>query len=149
MVNIGGIANLTVLPGDAAAPHAGFDTGPGNTLLDAWSRRALQQPMDRDGAFAARGRVAHGLLGALLADPYFKKAPAEKHRMRSEYFSRLAWNWSNTSPMAVMPPMPMCRPRAWHLALTAADDHRRHPAMPSAPASRMFLSAAAGRTTRH
>ena len=88
VVNIGGIANLTVLPGDAAAPLAGFDTGPGNTLLDAWSRRVLQQPMDRDGAFAASGRVAHGLLDALLADLYFKKAPPKS--TGPEYFS-VSW----------------------------------------------------------
>ena len=88
VVNIGGIANLTVLPGSAAAPIAGFDTGPGNTLLDAWSRRVLQQPMDRDGMFAARGRVAHGLLDALLADPYFKKAPPKS--TGPEYFS-MTW----------------------------------------------------------
>ncbi|SDS31662.1 anhydro-N-acetylmuramic acid kinase [Opitutus sp. GAS368] len=88
VVNIGGIANLTVLPGRADAPIAGFDTGPGNTLMDAWSRRVLQQPMDRDGALAARGRLAPALLAALLADPYFKKTPPKS--TGPEYFSP-AW----------------------------------------------------------
>jgi anhydro-N-acetylmuramic acid kinase len=88
VVNIGGIANLTVLPGDAAAPIAGFDTGPGNTLMDAWSRRVLKQPMDRDGALAARGRVAPALLATLLADPHFSKTPPKS--TGPEYFS-LAW----------------------------------------------------------
>jgi len=71
VVNIGGIANLTFLPGDPAAPITGFDTGPGNTLMDAWSRRVLREPMDRDGAFAARGVPVPALLARLRADPYF------------------------------------------------------------------------------
>ncbi len=74
IVNIGGIANLTALPADPAAPVRGFDTGPGNTLLDAWARRVLGEPMDRDGALAARGRVGTELLRAFLAEPYFAQA---------------------------------------------------------------------------
>lgn len=77
VVNIGGIANLTALPANAAAPVLGFDTGPGNTLLDGWARRVLHEPMDRDGALAARGRVQPELLCALLAEPYFSQ-PAPK-----------------------------------------------------------------------
>ena len=88
VVNIGGIANLTVLPGRAGAAIAGFDTGPGNTLLDAWSRRVLKQPMDRDGALAARGSMAPKLLAALRADPFFKKTPPKS--TGPEYFST-AW----------------------------------------------------------
>ena len=100
VVNIGGIANLTVLPGDAAAPIAGFDTGPGNTLMDAWSRRVLSQPMDRDGALAARGRVAPALLATLLADHYFKRTPPKS--TGPEYFSS-AWldmHLAGTGPVA-------------------------------------------------
>ncbi|MBI2813367.1 MAG: anhydro-N-acetylmuramic acid kinase [Opitutae bacterium] len=85
IVNIGGIANITVLPGDAARPVLGYDTGPGNTLLDGWSRRILHEPMDRDGAFAASGRVHGGLLAALLADPYFSQPPPKS--TGPEYFS--------------------------------------------------------------
>ena len=85
VVNIGGIANLTVLPGDPEAPVLGFDTGPGNTLLDGWSRRVLNAPMDRDGALAARGRIVPALLRAFLADPYFQQ-PQPKST-GPEYFS--------------------------------------------------------------
>ncbi len=85
IVNIGGIANLTVLPGDPARPVLGFDTGPGNTLMDGWSRRHRNEPMDRDGAFAARGRVVPALLEALLSDPYFKQTPPKS--TGPEYFS--------------------------------------------------------------
>ena len=85
VVNIGGIANLTVLPGDPVAPVLGFDTGPGNTLLDGWSRHVLNAPMDRDGALAARGCVVPALLRVFLADPYFQQAPPKS--TGPEYFS--------------------------------------------------------------
>ena len=85
IVNIGGIANLTVLPSDAARPLLGFDTGPGNTLLDGWCRRCLNEPMDRDGAFAASGRPHPVLLAALLGDAYFKQTPPKS--TGPEYFS--------------------------------------------------------------
>jgi anhydro-N-acetylmuramic acid kinase len=77
-VNIGGIANLTVLargcgPYDAVA----FDSGPGNMLIDAFVRRRTGGKMsfDRDGTLAAKGHVDAETLTALLADPYFALAP--------------------------------------------------------------------------
>lgn len=85
VVNIGGIANITVLPVDPAAPVRGFDTGPGNTLLDAWCRQQLGEPMDRDGAFAARGRVDEKLLRELLADEFFAQVAPKS--TGPEYFS--------------------------------------------------------------
>lgn len=88
IVNIGGIANLTVLPADPAAPVRGFDTGPGNTLLDAWCRLHRGEPMDRDGQWAASGRRQEPLLRELLADGFFAR-PAPKST-GPEYFS-LAW----------------------------------------------------------
>lgn len=88
VVNIGGIANLSVLPARADDPLIGFDSGPGNTLLDAWTRRHLGQAMDRDGRWAAQGQVDRALLATLLADPYFR-APPPKSTGR-EYF-HLQW----------------------------------------------------------
>jgi anhydro-N-acetylmuramic acid kinase len=88
VVNIGGIANVTLLPADASAPVRGFDTGPGNTLLDAWCRRHRGEAMDRDGGFAASGRVRAELLERLLADEFFAQ-PAPKST-GPEYFSP-AW----------------------------------------------------------
>ena len=73
VINLGGIANITDLP-----PHGdvrGFDTGPANTLLDAWCERHTGAPFDRDGAWAASGHVVPGLLAALERDPYFAAAP--------------------------------------------------------------------------
>ena len=73
VVNIGGIANVTVLHPDGRV--SGHDTGPGNTLLDAWCQRHLGQPYDAGGRWAAGGRVDEALLGRWLAEPYFSRMP--------------------------------------------------------------------------
>ena len=85
IVNVGGIANVTVLPADPAAPVLGFDTGPGNTLLDGWCRRHTGAPMDFDGQLAARGHSDPAVLGSVLADPYFRQAAPKS--TGPEYFS--------------------------------------------------------------
>jgi len=75
VVNIGGIANVTLLPGAGAAePVRGFDTGPGNTLLDAWCERHTGQPYDHDGAWGAGGSVHEPLFAHLLDEAYFRQA---------------------------------------------------------------------------
>ena len=73
IVNIGGIANLTDLP--RAAAVTGFDCGPGNLLLDAWTQRHLTQPFDRDGAWAQGGNALPALLARLYANEYFHRMP--------------------------------------------------------------------------
>jgi anhydro-N-acetylmuramic acid kinase len=73
VLNLGGIANITVLGADGSV--LGFDTGPANGLLDAWCLRQRGEPFDRGGAFAASGRVDPALLDALLLDPYFALPP--------------------------------------------------------------------------
>lgn len=75
IVNIGGVANITWLPADAQASVLGFDTGPGNTLLDRWIMHARGARYDRDGAWAASGKVNDELLARLLADDYFSTPP--------------------------------------------------------------------------
>jgi anhydro-N-acetylmuramic acid kinase len=75
VLNLGGIANVTVL--DPARPVLGFDTGPGNCLMDAWMRRNFNQPFDRHGAWAASGKVDAALLARLLTEPYLAR-PAPK-----------------------------------------------------------------------
>lgn len=77
-LNLGGIANVTLLDGSAPRSAAvAFDTGPGNMLLDAFvrERTAGAQTFDRDGALAADGRVDAALLDAMLADDYFSQPP--------------------------------------------------------------------------
>lgn len=88
VLNLGGIANVTILPGDPGQPVGGFDTGPGNTLLDAWCRRHRGEPMDRDGVWAASGQAKPDLLAALLGDPFFSRVPPKS--TGPEQFS-LAW----------------------------------------------------------
>lgn len=73
VLNVGGIANLTLLP--ASGSVRGFDTGPGNLLMDLWAQRHLGQPLDAAGQWAAGGRVDEVLLAKLLADPFFNKPP--------------------------------------------------------------------------
>jgi anhydro-N-acetylmuramic acid kinase len=73
ILNLGGIANVTLLvPGQ---PVLGFDTGPANCLMDAWSQRVRGTARDEGGAWARSGRVDKALLGRLLDDPYFTAAP--------------------------------------------------------------------------
>lgn len=86
VLNIGGIANISVLPPDA--PAFGFDTGPGNMLMDAWVKHIWQLDFDADGAHAARGNRITPLLETLLAHPYFA-LPAPKSTGR-DLFS-LPW----------------------------------------------------------
>lgn len=74
VVNIGGIANVSLLPAGGGSV-TGFDTGPGNLLMDAWCERHLGTPFDAQGAWAAGGRVQPALLDALLTDPYFHQPP--------------------------------------------------------------------------
>lgn len=74
IVNIGGIANISVLHGLELAE--GFDTGPGNTLLDHWTQRHHGKPYDDDGQWAAGGQVNPDLLAKLLDHPYFERTGA-------------------------------------------------------------------------
>ena len=75
ILNLGGIANLSVLPADPGRPPLGFDTGPANTLLDAWVRNRFGIDMDRDATLAREGEVIPSLLAELLAEPYLDRAP--------------------------------------------------------------------------
>lgn len=85
IANIGGIANITVLSGDETM---GFDTGPGNTLMDAWIQVHQDARYDQDGTWAAQGKVDQELLRKLLATPYFAQA-APKSTGRELF--HLAW----------------------------------------------------------
>ncbi len=75
VANIGGIANISVLHPDGRV-H-GYDTGPGNVLMDFWTTARLGRPYDADGAWAASGRAQEPLLAALMAEPYLA-LPAPK-----------------------------------------------------------------------
>jgi anhydro-N-acetylmuramic acid kinase len=89
VVNIGGIANVTLLPAAGSSePVCGFDTGPGNTLLDGWCERHTGKPFDESGAWAATGCADAPLLTRMLADSYFAQ-PAPKSTGRERF--NAAW----------------------------------------------------------
>ncbi len=73
VLNIGGIANLTLLPADGSV--TGFDCGPGNALMDGWCERHTGQAFDEGGRWAATGRVDKRLLRRMLQEPFFAQAP--------------------------------------------------------------------------
>jgi len=73
IVNIGGISNVTWLPREGAT--LGFDCGPGNVLLDGWTRKHLGKQFDEDGRWAAAGRTDPALLDRLLAEPFLRASP--------------------------------------------------------------------------
>ncbi|EPD41683.1 MULTISPECIES: anhydro-N-acetylmuramic acid kinase [Delftia] len=73
VLNIGGIANLSVLAGDGTV--LGFDCGPGNALMDGWCQTHTGQPYDDGGQWAATGQVLPALLDRLLAEPFLQQPP--------------------------------------------------------------------------
>lgn len=89
VVNIGGIANVTLLPAEGGLNAVrGFDTGPGNVLMDLWCSRHLAQPFDEDGVWARSGKVDPELL-RLLEDEAFFAAPPPKSTGRDLF--NAAW----------------------------------------------------------
>ncbi|MCP4283705.1 MAG: anhydro-N-acetylmuramic acid kinase [Gammaproteobacteria bacterium] len=103
ILNIGGIANITLLPADPDAPILGFDTGPGNTLINAWIYQNLNVDLDRSGQWAAGGKVDQELLDVMKSDSYFDD-PVPKST-GPEYFSR-SWldehlKKTNLSPQSI------------------------------------------------
>lgn len=75
IVNIGGIANITLLPLKNSGSNIGFDTGPGNVLLDAWIYAHKKESHDENGAWSQQGTAQPELLKSMLADKYFQSPP--------------------------------------------------------------------------
>ena len=89
LINIGGIANITYLPSDPAQPVIGFDTGPGNTLLNYWNEAHQKSPFDEAGVWARSGQVVDKLLENMVAtEDYFRLEPPRS--TGTEYFNS---NW--------------------------------------------------------
>jgi len=81
IINIGGIANITLLFGDGVSSPLGYDTGPGNGLMDSWILQSLGEAYDDNGQWASEGQVIPTLLEQFLKTPYlFKKAPKSTGR---------------------------------------------------------------------
>ncbi len=75
VLNLGGMANITVLPAELTQSVYGYDTGPANVLMDAWCQRVLGEPFDKYGKWAASGKIIEPLLKELLANAFFAKSP--------------------------------------------------------------------------
>ena len=101
VVNIGGIANISVLaPKHNSQGVTGFDTGPGNTLMDAWCWQHTGKPYDEGGLWAAGGTPDNRLLRRMLDDPYFhRNGPKSTGR---EYFN-LTWLHDVITPLVIAP----------------------------------------------
>jgi anhydro-N-acetylmuramic acid kinase len=116
ILNVGGIANLTLLRGDGAV--SGFDTGPGNALMDAWIAHHRGLPFDRDGGWAASGSVDETLLRICLADPYFERPPPKS--TGRDYFN-LNWLQTRAPQIGSVAPADVQRTLCALTALSIAD----------------------------
>ncbi len=95
LLNIGGIANITVLPQARSVDNVvAFDTGPGNMVIDALMQRLYRGPFDRDGRVASGGMVALSLLRWMMRHPYLKRKPPKstgREEFGAEFVNDLVW----------------------------------------------------------
>jgi anhydro-N-acetylmuramic acid kinase len=123
VLNLGGIANITVLPADPDLPVTGFDTGPANCLMDGWVRRHRGEAYDAGGDWAASAEPHARLLTEMLDDPFFARRPPKS--TGTQYFSM---SWLDERLARADTPLP-AEVQATLLALScqsAADAIRRH-----------------------
>ncbi len=102
VLNIGGIANITVLSPNGEVD--GYDTGPGNMLMDAWIAKHQEVGFDRNGDWAAQGKINAILLEALLSDPYFAQLPPKstgRERFNLDWLTALLHAYPSISPVDV------------------------------------------------
>jgi anhydro-N-acetylmuramic acid kinase len=126
VVNIGGIANITDLPPSGTV--RGWDTGPGNVLLDGWIQRHQGQPYDADGSWAAQGQVDAGLLARLLATPY-GQLPPPKSTGRDLF--HLAWLDAQLAQGPALAPVDVQATLLTYTAASIAAEITRHAAAAS------------------
>ena len=101
VLNLGGIANLSVLPTEGKGQILGFDCGPGNALMDAWCQQHTGRPFDADGGWAASGKLLPVLLASLLEEPYFSASPPKS--TGRDLFS-MAWLAAKLAPFSAERP---------------------------------------------
>jgi anhydro-N-acetylmuramic acid kinase len=125
LLNLGGIANLSVLPArqDPQARLIGFDCGPGNALLDGWAQRHLGTDFDESGLWAAQGTAHSGLLALFLEEP-FLAAPPPKSTGR-DLFNQ-AWLDLRLAPWNTIAPVDVQATLAELTARAATDAIRAH-----------------------
>ena len=120
LVNLGGIANITVLPRNTgpSAVYA-FDTGPANMVLDALAQQFYGQRYDAGGRHALRGQVQQTLLDQLLTDPYYDQPPPKstgRERYGQDFIAQLLAQQSDATPADLMATAGMLTVSALHLA---------------------------------
>lgn len=101
VLNIGGIANITYLSPDPVQPCFGFDTGPGNMLMDSWIQKHQLEEYDRNGDWAASGKPDEALLKQMMDDAYLKQKPP-KSTGREHY--HLKWLEQQLQPFSALSP---------------------------------------------
>jgi anhydro-N-acetylmuramic acid kinase len=136
VLNLGGIANITILPSDPERPVFGFDTGPANCLLDAWSRQQLGKAYDDGGAWAASAQPESRLLTQLLDDPFFDRQPPKS--TGTQHFST-RWLAQKLSTVGELPAEKVQATLMTLTTHTVADAIRRH-----APDARRVLVCGGG-----
>lgn len=141
VVNLGGIANITILP--AAGGVRGFDTGPANCFLDLWYRRHHDGRFDHAGAWAASGQADPGWLSTLLEDDYFGKRPPKSTGI--EHFST-RWLDQRLPDWAASRPADVQATLLEFTAVSVADAIRR---LPSGEAPKRVIACGGGAHNRH
>ena len=121
VLNIGGIANLSVLQPGALV--TGWDCGPGNALMDFWCATHTGQPFDRDGAWAAAGQVNASLLATLLNEPFLHHAPPKS--TGRDLFNP-AWLAQHIPSSTDLPAVDVQATLTEYTALACANDVQRH-----------------------
>ena len=125
VLNLGGIANLSVLPADPSRPVLGFDCGPGNALLDTWCQQQTGQAFDEGGSWAASGRLVPQLLQCLLNEPYLLLTPPKS--TGRDLFS-LSWLDRQLAPFATERPQDIQNTLTEFTARVCAENVRLHAA---------------------
>ncbi|GAA4650919.1 anhydro-N-acetylmuramic acid kinase [Kistimonas scapharcae] len=101
ILNIGGIANISILPTAKHIPVSGFDTGPGNALMDYWNQKHQGTRYDLNGSWASCGTVDHALLHDCLSDAYFSRQPPKstgREHFNAEWFNRFLNKHDSLTP---------------------------------------------------
>lgn len=136
VLNMGGISNISIL--EVGVPTRGYDTGPGNVLLDAWTERHLGEPFDRDAHWAQQGRVDSALLQHLLDEPFLCQ-PAPKSTGR-ELFC-LAWLLGKLKSFSHVTAVDVQATLVEFTAVTICNELRR---LPETQRSKMLLVCGGG-----
>lgn len=98
ILNLGGIANVSILPADQPEKVYGFDTGPANILMDAWCERYTGHPYDENGDWAAYGTPIRALMDRLYAHEFFSKEPPKstgREDFNLEWLDEQLSDWRN------------------------------------------------------